>query len=319
MSFSSLPAVAQRILAEIEQADGASPVSDQALLAVSQGARRLLLIAPDGSELDGAKLDGAKLDGAAIGVGVIGEGELDLALLPAHQTPEDTGAALRTLLAHAAGSLRSWVHGDREVIARALAAAGFTPARSLYRMALDPDLLPAGAGPALALPTPAGLALRAYGTEPGDDDAWVVTNAAAFASHPEQGRITVEDFARMRQEPWFDSGDLLLLDAGDELAGSTWVKTLRSDGHATGGDEVSCELYAVGVRPEYAGRGLGRLLLDATLARMAEHAPARVTLYVDGDNTAAVRLYETAGFTIDSRSMQWHRPDSGAASARMDA
>lgn len=308
MSFTSLPADAQLILAEIERATGASPISDQALLAVSQGARQLLMITRADEEPSTAAPASA-----AIGVGVIGEGELDLALLPEHRTPENEARALRTLLTHASGELRSWVHGDQPSFAQSLATAGFTPARSLYRMALDPDLLPAGAGPALALPVPVGLALRAYGTAEGDDAAWVAANAAAFASHPEQGRITVEDFARMRQEPWFDASDLLLLDAGSELAGSTWVKTLRDEAG------VSCELYAVGLRPEYAGRGLGRLLLQATLARMAEHTPERVTLYVDGDNTAAVGLYESAGFTIDSRSMQWLRPDSGVASVRMDA
>lgn len=294
---------ARAVLAEIERADGTSPVSDQAMLAVEQGTRTLYLVAPSGSHHS---------VGAAVGVGVVGEGEVDLAVLPQFRTPEFEAATLRLLLAQASGELRSWVHGDRPSTEAALAAEGFTPVRSLYRMALDPDLLPRDGVRALDVPTPAGLSLRTFGTAPGDEQGWVDANAAAFATHPEQGRITVADFAKMREQAWFDREDLILLDAGSELAGSTWVKTLREEG------PVACELYAVGVRPSFAGKGLGRLLLQATLARMAEHAPESVTLYVDGDNEAAVGLYESAGFTIDSRSKQWLKPDSGSPSARMD-
>lgn len=246
-------------------------------------------------------------------MGVVGDGEVDLALLPAFRTPAFEASALRLILAQSSGEVRSWVHGERPSTEAALTAEGFAPVRSLFRMALDPDLLPTDGVRALELPAPAGLSLRAFGTAPGDEEEWVAANAAAFATHPEQGRITVADFATMREEAWFDREDLILLDAGRELAGSTWVKTLREAGG------VSCELYAVGVRPSYAGRGLGRLLLRATLARMAEHAPAEVTLYVDGDNVAAVGLYESAGFTIDSRSKQWLRPDLSSPNARMDA
>lgn len=290
---------ARSLLSEIERADGASPISDQAMLAVTQGTRTLYLIASGEEQAAAATPDSVD---AAVAVGVVGEGEIDLAITPAFRAPEFESASLQLLLAHAPGELRSWVHGDRPDTESALAAAGFTPARSLYRMALDPDLLPRDGIAALDLPTPAGFALRAFGTAPNDDAAWVAANAAAFATHPEQGRITVADFATMREEPWFDREDLILLDAGSKLAGSTWVKTLREPG------TVACELYAVGVRPEYAGKGLGRLLLQVTLARMAEHAPDSVTLYVDGDNAAAVGLYESAGFTIDSRSKQWLRP-----------
>lgn len=316
--IASTPAAAQlvqarSVLAEIECSDGASPVSDQAMLAVVQGSRSLILVAADDAHTGVQSAPAAASNDVPVAVGVVGEGEIDLAILPEFRTSSFEAATLHLLLSRASGELRSWVHGDRPGIEATLAAAGFAPARSLYRMALDPDLIPRDGMLALDLPVPAGFTLRSFGTAPGDDAAWVAANAAAFATHPEQGRITVADFATMREEPWFDPEDLILLDAGDELAGSTWVKTLREAG------TVACELYAVGVRPSYAGQGLGRLLLNVTLARMAEHAPASVTLYVDGDNAAAVGLYESAGFTIDSRSKQWLRPDMSAPNATMEA
>lgn len=298
---------ARGLIAEAEAFDGASPVSDQAVLAAAQGQRTLLLF------------EGAGSAPQPVALGVIGQGEVDLVVRPSERRRGIGAAALGILLARGdeRAELRAWAHGENPAAEALLRHAGFGPVRSLYRMALDPALLPHDERDPLALPTPPGLRLRAFDPEArGDAAAWVRANAAAFAAHPEQGRITEADFSLMRQEDWFDPADLLLLaeETGDELAGSTWIKTVRSDS----GGSTECELYAVGVRPEYAGRGLGRLLLDVTLARMAQHRPARVTLYVDGENEPAVRMYERASFTIDSRSRQWSRPASSAVDARMD-
>lgn len=287
-------AAARELIAEAESFDGVPPVSDQALLAATRGQRTMLLFeAPE---------DG----GRPAAVGVIGQGEVDLVVRPDARSRGIGAAALQTLLGRDAGELRAWAHGENPAAEALLRDAGFAPVRSLYRMALDPALLPSDGRDPLALPAPPGLRIRAFDPgSPGDAAAWVRANAAAFASHPEQGRITEDDFALMRRAAWFDPADLILLaeEQGDELAGSTWIKTVRSDS----GEPEECELYAVGVRPEYAGRGLGALLLDVTLARMARHAPSRVTLYVDGENERAVRMYENAGFAVEQRSAQWLR------------
>ena len=298
---------ARELIAEAEAFDGASPVSDQAVLAAAQGQRTLLLFTESGPSPRPAAL------------GVIGQGEVDLVVRPSERGRGIGGAALGILLGRGGEQteLRAWAHGENPAAEALLRRAGFDPVRSLYRMALDPALLPHDGRDPLELPTPPGLRLRAFDPERrGGAAAWVRANAAAFAAHPEQGRITEADFALMRQEAWFDPADLILLaeEPGDELAGSTWIKTVRSPS----GEPPECELYAVGVRPEYAGRGLGRLLLDVTLARMAGHRPARVTLYVDGENEPAVRMYEHASFTVDSRSRQWSRPALSAVDARMD-
>ncbi|UOR00811.1 mycothiol synthase [Leucobacter allii] len=305
---------ARALVAEAEAHDGASAISDQALLAAAQGQRALLLFSEGGSP-------------RPVAVGVVGDGEIDLVVRPEERGRGIGAAASRALLAAADDGvpLLAWAHGENPGAEALLRASGFAPVRSLYRMALDPALLPVDGRDPFGLPVPEGLALRAFDpASPRDAGAWVRANAAAFADHPEQGRITEADFAILRREPWFDPEDLLLLAAGGtgdaaedgagELAGSSWIKTVRGEN-----GDAETELYAVGVRPEYAGRGLGRLLLDATLARMAQHAPERVTLYVDGENAAAVRMYETAGFTIDSRSRQWRREPRAGVDVRMDA
>ncbi|RGE18784.1 mycothiol synthase [Leucobacter sp. wl10] len=291
---------AREVVAAAESFDGASPLSDQAMLAAARGRRALLLFSEPGRSVRPAA------------VGVIGQGELDLVVRPEDRGRGIGSTALRLLLEHETGELLAWAHGENPAAETLLRGAGFDPVRSLYRMALDPALLPGDGRDPLALPAPPGLRLRAFEPDrPADAAAWVRANAAAFADHPEQGRITEADFALMRQEEWFDPADLILLadDDSGELAGSTWIKAVGAE----------AELYAVGVRPEYAGRGLGRLLLDVTLARMAQHSPERVTLYVDGENERAVRMYEHASFTLDSRSRQWRRRALSEVDARMDA
>jgi mycothiol synthase len=66
------------------------------------------------------------------------------------------------------------------------------------------------------------------------------------------------------------------------------------------------EIYAVGVDPDHQGRGLGNLLTAAGLAYIAEHAE-RATLYVDGDNHAALATYDKAGFQRTGIDVQYGR------------
>lgn len=295
---------ARPLLDRAEQHDASPQISDQALLAVAQGQRNLVLF-QDAS-------------GNTLAVGVIGQGELDLVVDPQHRGRGVGSAALNQLRAQATGEILAWAHGENPAANALLDSAGFTPVRSLYRMSLDPALLPPAGTEVQA---PDGYTLRPFNPgSPADAPAWVRVNAAAFANHPEQGRITEKDFALIREEPWYLDADLLLLETssgGDSkaphLAGSTWVKTLHheSDGPSP---SVETELYAVGVDPEFAGKGLGKVLLNATLARMADHDPQRVTLYVDGENERAVQMYKNAGFTISSRSRQWRGPSLSGAS-----
>lgn len=294
-------ATARAIIAAAEAHDGASPVSDQAMLAVAQGQRELLLFG-DAS--------------APVAVGIVGDGEVDLVVHPAERGRGVGSAALGELIARGSGSatpsaLRAWAHGHNPAADDLLTTAGFAPVRSLYRMALDPELLPQDGRDPLALAAPAGFELRSYRPDSAQDaEDWVRVNAAAFADHPEQGRMTVAEFGLITREDWFDPADLFILSTTDGVAaGSTWLKTTPEES----------ELYAIGIHPDHAGHGLGRYLLEVTLARMAQHHPERVTLYVDGDNTRAVKMYEAAGFTIDSRSQQWERPALSVADARMDS
>ncbi len=295
-------ASARRLFDAAERADGTSPVSDQAMLGTTQGRRELFLFST-GTDSGGA--DGDDPVAAAI----LGEGELDLAVRPEARRRGIGRAALDHLLDRVdrgdVHELRSWAHGENPAAHALLEPAGFEPIRTLYRLALDPALLETAL--AGSRPLPAGF--RAVTFDPGDPAhaaSWVRVNSAAFATHPEQGSITLEDFAALTAEPWFDPDDLVLAfdESTGELAGSTWVKTVRTPAEPGAAAETETELYALGVDPAYAGRGLGAALLGETLRRMRQHDPQRITLYVDGTNTRARELYHRAGFEVDAVSTQ---------------
>lgn len=319
----------RELLAEAELADGSPPVSDQAVLAASQGEREVL----------GASDSGGRLDA----VGILGQGELDLVVRPGARGRGLGSAMLQRLLDTAdrdanhdavqgaarnedpatrqgeqqggeqhGGELRAWQHGTNPAAETLLRRAGFAPVRRLYRLALDPARLPEAI--AEARPLPDGFALRDFDpADPSQVEAWVRVNAAAFADHPEQGSMTTKDFRTLAAEPWFDPDDLILAfdtasantdGPAGRLAGYTWIKTVRG---GEDGARPETELYVLGVDPQYAGLGLGAALLGETLRRMSAHDPGRITLYVDGDNESARALYDRAGFTVDRRSAQWLR------------
>ncbi|MEU4363718.1 mycothiol synthase [Promicromonospora sp. NPDC023987] len=200
--------------------------------------------------------------------------------------------------------LRVWAHGDLESARGFARAAGLRPVRELRFLAR-----PLAAAPELPV-APAGYRLRTF--RPGADDAgWLRVNARAFATHPEQGRMTLDDLRARLSEPWFDPEGFFLLDAEDAPGGTDgvdpaaflWTKT--EPGQPEGARDG--EIYVLGVDPDHQGEGLGRLLTDVGLAHLAHAGATRAVLYVEGDNAPALATYERAGFTRAAVHVQYAR------------
>lgn len=203
-------------------------------------------------------------------------------------------AALDAVAAEGGGTIQWWVadpsHHDDELAAR----LGGTSHRDLLRM--DVPLGPPGVGAASS--RPAGLTLRAF--RPGaDEGAWLVANQRAFAEHPEQGGWDGAALAMRVGEPWFDPRGFLVAeldagsgdDGGTRLAGFCWTKQ-----H----DQGVGEIYVIGVDPDHQGIGLGRVLVEAGLASLAERGSSVGMLFVDASNAAAIGLYRALGFAVVS-------------------
>ncbi|HYN66216.1 MAG TPA: mycothiol synthase [Ornithinibacter sp.] len=257
-------------------ADGVGAVSEAFRLAVGpprDGVVHLLRHADDGTLVGYAQVAEAGTPDAVA----------ELVVDPAHRRRGHGRALLDAALAQGARSV--WAHGMLAAADALARAAGLEKTRSLHLMRR-----PLTAADASDLVLPEGFSVRSF--LPGqDDDTWVRLNAAAFARHPEQGRLTVGDLHERMAQPWFDPAGLLLVveDATGSVVAFHWTKV--EPGGTRG------EVYVVGVDPDHQGRGLGGPLTRLGLAHLARLGLGEVELYVDGDNTAARRTYERLGFT----------------------
>ncbi|MGW1562350.1 mycothiol synthase [Streptomyces sp. NPDC002144] len=265
------------LLAEAARYDGQQAVSEQGRLQLRGGEREgvshLLLIS--GDELVGyAQLEDTDPVEAPAA---------ELVVHPAHRG-QGHGRALGSALLAASGKrLRVWAHGGHSAarhLAQVLGLTLFRELRQMRRPLTDLNL------PEPVLPP--DVTVRTF--VPGQDDsAWLAVNAAAFAHHPEQGSLTQRDLDDRKAEPWFDPAGFFLAFRGEELVGFHWTKV-----HAT---EGLGEVYVLGVRPGAQGGGLGKALTTIGLRHLAAQELPTAMLYVDGDNKAAVSVYERLGFT----------------------
>jgi len=254
-------------------ADGVAPVSEQVLLALAEEGQHLL--ATDVSVITGY----AQLSADGLSAEVV--------VAPAHRR-HGTGSALVAQVLRADPDARVWAHGNG-VAAQGLARRlGLVSRRELWQMRLDLD------GAQLAeVVVPQGIRLRTYLPEV-DDDAVLAVNNAAFAWHPEQGGWGADELAQRRSEAWFDAeGFFLAVDDDDRLLGFHWTKVHPPEGS----DPALGEVYIVGVSPQAQGRGLGRTLTLVGLHHLRSKGLPTALLYVESDNTAAVRTYTKLGFT----------------------
>lgn len=234
------------------------------------------------------------LAGAVVGYATTSRGAGQLVVDPAHRRHGVGTELLGSARASTPGTELHWWAFGNTAPARALAARrGASAVRTLLKLGRPLAGLPA------PRPLPPNTGLRAF--RPGSDDAALLAvNARAFASHPEQGRMSRADLEARFAETWFDPAGLLLaVDADDEtrVLGFHWTKL--EPGAAEG------EVYVLGVDPDVHGGGLGGALLDAGLAHLVAQGATAVDLYVEGDNTAALALYTRGGFAEISRDVMY--------------
>lgn len=321
-----------------EDADGNPPLSEQTLvnLRTSQHHPESLLVfatyASDGHRRsnneaatqeahthgtpnDGARSDATRDDGEELaGVAVVSlprspgqPGVLELVVRPTYRNQGVGTSLVRALQSADLPELRVWSHGNHAAAVELAVKAGFTPVRELWRMRQTRAALEATVPDAVV---PDGVRLRTF--EPGrDEQAWLEANAAAFAHHPEQGSMTLEDLQARMAEDWFDPAGLILAvrESDGALLGFHWTKVHpRSGKHPAIG-----EVYVVGVTPAAQGMGLGKALTIAGIEHLHSLGLQAIMLYVDADNTAAVALYRSLGFTrwdVDVMYAPGNTPDN---------
>ncbi len=278
----------RELWARAAEVDGVQPVSEAFRLAVGAARDGVVHLLRRGD-------DGALVGYAQVAAAGSPDAVAELVVDPPHRRHAHGRALLDAALGVGARSV--WAHGllpAAEALAR---SAGLELTRSLYlmrRSLTSDDVADAG--------LPVGFSARPF--VPGrDDETWVRLNAAAFARHPEQGRLTVADLHDRMAQDWFDPAGLILVvdDETDAVVAFHWTKVEPPRSRERDG---TGEVYVVGVDPAYQGRGLGGPVTRLGLAHLAGLGLDEVELYVDGNNTAARRTYERLGFSdaaVDGR------------------
>lgn len=263
-----------RSLAELAAAtDAKMPLNEAARFALEAEADHIHALASQYDELTGNKLIGyAQLDQR--------DASVQLFLVPAARGC-GLGEWFTRHVQEAWQPASWWSFGTLPPAKGVAKKLGLVPVRQLAIMERSMDTgLPEVKWPDGITPT--------WFTE--DDLAQLVrVNAAAFAHHPEQGQMSIDDARQRMAEPWFRPDDLLLAKTSDgRLAGFHWMKVTGHIG----------EVYVIGVDPQLAGGGIGRALLNAGLAHLHQRGVRNVELYVEADNAPVVKMYLTAGFKI---------------------
>jgi mycothiol synthase len=274
-----------RLVSRSSLVDGQPPFNDQALVDISAG-KRTLIVAEHGDEIAGAV--------------VIGQDEFEFVVDPEFRRNGLGTVLLERILDGAEPQLAGWAHGDHPASRILAARTGFEPVRTLYQLRMPVP------GPSAGSPSTGsgseGIVIDAF--RPGaDDEDWVELNGRVFADHPEQGSITVDDLHARMTESWFDEEDFLVARHDGSMVAYAWLKIE--------GDDEPGEIYVVGVDAEYAGRGLGRTLMQRAFDRLRSRGITTAALYVDADNEGAVHLYRTLGFTDHTVDVQYRRPPAG--------
>ncbi len=277
------------------QADGVSPLDDQVRLDVNRAEDA----GPDTVTHILALSAGTLAGYAHARATESGTLNAHLVVAPDHRR-HGVGTALVQRLLEEAGrpGLRVWAHGDDAAAGLLSDRLGFTRVRDLWQMRRRLDL------PIAPATYPSNVHVRTF--EIGQDEAaWVHVNAEAFAAHPEQGKMTEDDLRERIAEPWFDPLGFFLAVRGTEVVGFHWTKVHPATPAQP--DPIG-EVYAVGVSPQAQGLGLGKALTITGLLHLRGLGLREVLLYVDGDNEAAIAVYEKLDFARRTLDVMYEHP-----------
>jgi ribosomal protein S18 acetylase RimI-like enzyme len=154
--------------------------------------------------------------------------------------------------------------------------------------------------PVPAPAVPSGCQVRAVA-----DNADEISNRAAAQREVWQpwtvGNVTDEDYAYFMHLPGYDRELDVVAVAPDGVIAAYvngWIDPLNRIG----------DFGPLGARPAYRRQGLTQAVLLECLRRMQRRGMERVSVSTGVSNTAAIRLYESVGFKIVNKYLEYVKP-----------
>ncbi|AKK11808.1 mycothiol synthase [Corynebacterium uterequi] len=277
-------AAARDLLSEASNSDGVDAFSEAFVLGLTDARLHHRHVA-------------AEAEGQLVGLAAVAGTDAELVVAPGWRG-KGIGRGLLAEVRAAVPEVGVWAHGDLPAAQALAARLSLRPRRTLLVMRLGERELAAADSD-----VPEGFrvlnlaeAAQRWGRD-AIEQAWLTVNNDAFSWHPEQGGWDRDRLHRAQEASWFRDEDVLFLihggdDAALSVAGFHWVK-VAAPGEA--------EVYVVGLASAFRGRGLGGPLVGMGLTHMRSRGARSVILYVEADNEAAVRRYESVGFVVAER------------------
>ena len=193
-----------------------------------------------------------------------------------------------------AGGAELWVRPENLAIVNEIGRCWPTAfnCRRLHLMTID---LPVAIEP---------IATRALNPDDENDlEAVVRVNNAAFHSHPDQAGMSVESVRSKLAGVGHSAQGVRLAEIDGEIKGFCWTQIHHQ--------RMLGEISVIGLHPDVHGRGLGAPMTAAGLQWLYRQGLTTTILYVEAENTAAVRSYHRLGFETAHDDVSWIIP--GAA------
>ena len=180
---------------------------------------------------------------------------------------------------------------DNVIAQRVLSRLGFNLVRRFLELRLDiADVHWSGINQA---------ALECRYLQRGEEDKLTQIQNRAFAGDWGYNPNTVEEIIYRANLSTCSPEDIVLIYEGDKVIGYCWTG-VTYEGGAT--SKRKGQISMLGVGPDYRGKGIGKKLLLAGLARLKSKGLQVAELGTDCENKIARALYKSVGFKVWRRS-----------------
>lgn len=150
---------------------------------------------------------------------------------------------------------------------------------------------------------PAGIEMRTLEESPVSIETLNEAFNDSFSDHDHFSPSTVADTKDVMESDLHRADGMALAFRGDDLVGFCRCTLYPHMG----------EISVVGTVKRARGIGLGRALLRWGVRWMEGQGAQRITLFVDGENETALRLYRGEGFVVARTRRRWTKPGSWRA------
>ncbi len=148
------------------------------------------------------------------------------------------------------------------------------------------------------------VALSCRYLQHGEEDKLTHLQNRAFSGTWGYNSNTVEEITFRVNSSTCSLGDIVLIYEGDKAIGYCWTGISCEEGIPS---MRKGRILMLGVAPDYRGKGIGKRLVMAGLARLKSKGLQVAELTVDSENKAACSLYQSIGFEVQKSSLWYEK------------